>query len=316
MKRNVKTRITEVEVKGQKIVFDEYYKVDEDENEIFDRELELENDIRLYEIYKKQNGLLTIEEIKSIRRKYGLNQKEYAQAIGVGEITVHRFENGSIQTEAVDAIMRLSQNPRNMEFLILQNRKNLSDELYEKIFTKVSELLKLQAHAVMKFDKAEFDGLKCITKDVKSVAQNIIKIYNDQIDEKINKFGVQLEYITNLKLQKLLYYVQAYSLLIFGKKAYNEKIIAWSYGPVVEEIYQEYKNKHSNGIKVKPEEIAEISNGLEKIIEKVVDAYGGIEATELIDFTHEEEPWDKTMINDEISTELIKEYFEKVYSVN
>ena len=120
---NLRIRKVLVNVKNTLIEYDEYYLVDENGEEIFDRNIEIENDQRLYDIYKKQNNLLTNFEIKKIRQKYGLTQKEYALVIGVGEVTVHRFEKGAIQTEAVDSIMKLSNDPDNMSFLLLQNRK-------------------------------------------------------------------------------------------------------------------------------------------------------------------------------------------------
>ena len=312
---NLKIRKIEVEVKGQKIIFDEYYKTDIEGNEIFDRDIEIENDKRLYDIYKKQNNLLTISEIQSIRNKYDLNQKEYAEAIGVGEITVHRFENGSIQTEAIDAIMKLSNDPSNMMFLIMQNKKNLTKELYEKILLKIEELKILKKHALIELDKTNFSKLKFSMVDVEVVAKNIIDIYNKRVDNLVQEYEVIPEYITNLKLQKLLYYVQSYSLLLFNRRAFNEKITAWSYGPVVEEVYKEYKEGHANEITLEDENIEDISEGLRKVIEMVITTYGGIEATELIDFTHEEEPWEKTKINAEIKVDLIKDYFSKVYNI-
>ena len=57
--------------------------------------------------------------------------------IGVGEVTVHRFEKCAIQTEAVDAIMRLSADPDNMAFLLLQNKKNISLDLYNDLSQKI-----------------------------------------------------------------------------------------------------------------------------------------------------------------------------------
>ncbi|MDD3922540.1 MAG: DUF4065 domain-containing protein [Endomicrobiaceae bacterium] len=312
---NLKIRKIDVEVKGQKIIFDEYYKTDIEGNEIFDRDIEIENDKRLYDIYKKQNNLLTISEIQSIRNKYDLNQKEYAEAIGVGEITVHRFENGSIQTEAIDAIMKLSNDPSNMMFLIMQNKKNLTKELYEKILFKIEELKTLKKHALIELDKINFSKLKFNMVDVEVVAKNIIDIYNKRVDNLVQEYEVIPEYITNLKLQKLLYYVQSYSLLLFNRRAFNEKIMAWSYGPVVEKVYQEYKEKHANEITLEDENVEDISEGLRKVVEMVITTYGGIEATELIDFTHEEEPWEKTKINSEIKIDLIKDYFNKVYNI-
>ena len=101
-------------------------------------------------------------------------------------------------------------------------------------------------------------------------------------------------------------------LMIFGKKAFPEKILAWSYGPVINEVYQQYKQNHASEINSESN-IKNISSGLYKIIEEVINSYGSIEANKLIDFTHEEEPWRNTEINKEIDIELIKNYFNKVY---
>ena len=120
-------------IKGEKIEVTEKYYINLETNErIYDRELAIENDIIAYDEYKKIKGLLTTKDIKEIRRKYDLTQKEYALAIGVGEITVHRFENGTIQTESIDSIMRLSSNTINMYELLKQNKEKLDKEFYIK----------------------------------------------------------------------------------------------------------------------------------------------------------------------------------------
>lgn len=312
--KNLRIRRVEVQIKDKLIPYDEYYLVNENGEEVFNRDVEIENDLRLYDIYKKQNNLLTNAEIKKIRSKYGLTQKDYATIIGVGEVTVHRFEKGAIQTEAVDSIMRLSNNPDNMYFLLLQNRSSISDSLYNKVLNKVQELKILKRHEVVDITKFDNDILKIKEESAKDIAQNIVRIYNDKVDKLVNDYGITPEYITNLKLQKLLYYVQSICLLVFGQKAFPEKIIAWSYGPVVNEVYQEYKNNHSNEIKTS-NDVKEISSGLKKIIYEVINGYGSIETTKFIDFTHEEEPWKNTKINDEIELEKIVNYFNKVYDL-
>jgi putative zinc finger/helix-turn-helix YgiT family protein len=119
----IKEREVTTEVKGIKIKFTEKYKVDAKTNEeIFDIDIEQENDVRLYNIYKKRMNLLTTNEIKEIRERYGLSQKDFALALGMGEITINRLENGSTQSGAVDSIIRLSENPENMLELIERNR--------------------------------------------------------------------------------------------------------------------------------------------------------------------------------------------------
>ena len=309
---NLRVRKVKVQVKDKIISYDEYYLVDEFGEEIFNRDIEIENDNRLYNIYKKQKNLLTSTEIKEIRKKYGLTQKEYASIIGVGEITVHRFEKGAIQTEAVDSIMRLSNNPNNMYFLLLKNKDNINNSLYKSTLNKVQELMTLKRHELIDINTFDKKLLSFEEENVIDVAENIIKIYNEKVDKLVNEYNIVPEYITNLKLQKLLYYVQAISLQVFEKTAFKEKIMAWSYGPAVNEVYQKYKVNHSNEIKTE-NNTKKISYGLEKVINEVINSYGSMEATKLIDFTHEEDPWKNTEINKEIKVDIIKEYFNKVY---
>lgn len=54
--------------------------------------------------------------------------------------------------------------------------------------------------------------------------------------------------ITNLKLQKLLYYVQSASLAFYNKKLFENKFEAWRHEPVIPQIYRIYKKYDSNPI--------------------------------------------------------------------
>ena len=61
-------------------------------NEINNHKLDMENDKKLVDAYKEEKELLTSNEIKEIRNMYGMTQKEYAFALGMGEISIHRLE--------------------------------------------------------------------------------------------------------------------------------------------------------------------------------------------------------------------------------
>ena len=68
--------------------------------------------------------------------------------------------------------------------------------------------------------------------------------------------------ISNLKLQKLLYYCYGFSLVLLKKKLFNDdKIKAWPLGPVCPKVYNKYKKYESN----KKQTI----NGTGKIVEKI-----------------------------------------------
>src|SRR2546428_134892 len=67
-----------------------------------------------------------------------------------------------------------------------------------------------------------------------------------QISRYLIKLAAQEEepgsgYLTPLHVQKLLYYVQGWSLALRGTPAFSDDIEAWRYGPVVESVYQAYK---------------------------------------------------------------------------
>ena len=47
--------------------------------------------------------------------------------------------------------------------------------------------------------------------------------------------------ITHLKLQKLVYYAQAWSLALLNRPLFDEEVEAWAHGPVVESIFQRFK---------------------------------------------------------------------------
>lgn len=317
-KENIKIRTIKTNVKGTIIEFDEYYMVDpKTGEEVFDRDLEIENDTRLYDIYKKQMNLLTSSEIKNIRKKYDMNQKEFALSIGVGEITIHRFENGSIQTDSVDSIIRLSEDPNIMYSLLVKNKTNLADDIYNKFLNKVNILKKLKEHRIADFNINDYKDLIFETELVSNVTNELINEYNKEIDNLSKKYGIKdncevAEYITPLKLQKLLYYVQGLSLRIFDKPAFINNISAWQYGPVIEEVYKKYKGRTPiQSTKTN----YQVNEGLKKIIQLVVSSYGKIEAESLINLTHEEDPWINTENGYTISIDKIKEYFNKVYNI-
>ena len=61
--KNIRKRNVEVEVKNKIISYEEYYVVDDNGEEIFDRDIEILNDERLYDVYKRENNLLTNKEV-------------------------------------------------------------------------------------------------------------------------------------------------------------------------------------------------------------------------------------------------------------
>ncbi|MCI8728404.1 MAG: SocA family protein [Clostridia bacterium] len=120
------------------------------------------------------------------------------------------------------------------------------------------------------------------------------------------------EYMTHLKLQKMLYYAQGCSLGMYGKKLFKEKILHWEHGPVVSEVYHNYKDYGFSPIKNYSEEV-KIEAKDESLLEEVYAVFGKYSATALRDKTHKEAPWAETQKNEEIGCEAIKKYFFETY---
>ncbi len=125
--------------------------------------------------------------------------------------------------------------------------------------------------------------------------------------------------LTAWKLQKLIYYCQAWSLVWDEIPLFKEKILAWANGPVVKELY----NKHKGLFYVK-----EMLNGNQKhlsinqkdTIDHVLKAYGEKSAQWLSDLTHLEKPWIEARVGlepgergaAEIQLSIMHEYYSGV----
>ena len=81
-----------------------------------------------YHIYRQRHGLLTSEEIKSLRKRYGLTQTELCGLLGWGYATLSRYENGALQDETHDRALRMVMDPRNLLMLVEKFPQVIADE--------------------------------------------------------------------------------------------------------------------------------------------------------------------------------------------
>ena len=120
--------------------------------------------------------------------------------------------------------------------------------------------------------------------------------------------------VSNLKLQKLLYFVQGYFLAYSnGEEAcFKEEIEAWAFGPVVESVYYEFRGYGSNDIPNFCVEHFNISNKDIEKIESVINMFKDYSANNLVTITHQQDPWKNTYYpyqNNIISKSEIAKYF-------
>ncbi len=147
--------------------------------------------------------------------------------------------------------------------------------------------------------------------DVLNVARFVINYCNDM------KYD-----ISNLRLQKLLYFIQAYYIGVKNKSAlFNEDFEAWDFGPVVPCVYHEYKsfggndipkiNKYFEGMTIIKYDEKMILKTDRNNISHVIDMFKNVSTSRLVSITHGQDPWinaynslDKTIYKKDI-----KKYF-------
>lgn len=100
------------------------------------------------------------------------------------------------------------------------------------------------------------------------------------------------EAITHLKVQKLVYYADAWYLANFDRPLVKEEFEAWAHGPVARAVFQKYRD---NGYEALPPERARtVPAEVVSFLEAIHKEYGKFGAKTLERMTHKEDPWKVT----------------------
>ena len=122
--------------------------------------------------------------------------------------------------------------------------------------------------------------------------------------------------ISSWKLQKLVYYAQAWHCVWEDKPLFDAKIEAWANGPVCRELYERHRGNFIID-RIAGGDCSQMNADERETIEKVVDFYGKYDGQQLSDLTHMEAPWKNARTglsasergNVEITLEAMSEYY-------
>jgi putative zinc finger/helix-turn-helix YgiT family protein len=319
----MRKRLTQCLVKGEVVDYEEVYYLctlsDEEENEFVPSGIMDENLLRARDAYRTKKGLLTSNEIATIRGFYEISQSDFSTLLGWGEITVTRYESKTIQDETYNNIMNMAyENPMFALERLDKHKDRFKLEKYNKIrnsiTNKVSELgnlfLKKQEINVLyvKYQEAsEYNGYKQL--DIGKLASVI---------------GYFSSFVNNLykvKLMKLLWYTDALYFrrhersmtgLVYKHMQYGalpiafDEIIHLPTVKVVEEdsIYEDisYKIIPNEEVNLSKFSLEELS-----VLEKVATTFKDYRSREIIDYMHKEKAYTDTEAYQIIPYSLTKE---------
>lgn len=216
--------------------------------------------------YRKKEGLVSVEDIQKIMDIYNIGKAPLSLALGFGEITITRYLAGQMPSrEYSDIIKKSLYSPNFMIQLLNENADKLGETVYKKAIRAAKKIA----------------GLFCVS---------------DKMLLTISYIFEQMQEITPLALQKLLYFIQGVYMVIYGVPLYKEDCMAWVHGPVYEEVYDLFKDFKYNPIEdnrfaIFKDRFEELSDQEKKVIDLVVNSFGKYSGKVLEKITHNETPW-------------------------
>ena len=129
---------------------------------------------------------------------------------------------------------------------------------------------------------------------------------------------INVEPLTQMKAMKILYYMQAASLVLREKPLFDEPMLAWKYGPVIKSVHDKYRGQRSIVDSIDDQARADYKliqqdPEIRDIVNTIYDHYSPRSATDLMRQTHQEEPWRQTPINGIITQDMVKNYFKDIF---
>lgn len=218
----------------------------------------------LYDVYRRENGIVSLEKIQAIPKRYAIGKRPLSTLLGWGEHTFTRYADGDLPTRQYSEILnRLFDDPAYYLSILEENKDRLaSRQTYEKSRKAVEALL----------DSGVLFGEK-----KNAVIAYLLK---------------QCEDITPLALQKSIYYIQGFFYAFYGKFLFAEDCEAWAHGPVYRDIYARYANYHFDPIsKIESFDSSIFTTQEKAILDSVIRNICCYSGKILEAFTHSESPW-------------------------
>lgn len=178
--------------------------------------------------YREKHHLMTPEEIRRLRERYGLGVRAFSLLLGWGEITLHRYESGSLQDAAHEAALRMAEDPANLRIYLSANGHKLT----------ARQRARLEAHLEALGASAAAD-CDCSSAD-RFVVREEQDVYGGWVPMRLTKLREMMLYFAELpdmyetKLNKLLFYSDFGHFKFHGASISGSPYLAFPHGPVAQ----------------------------------------------------------------------------------
>lgn len=194
------------------------------QNELFVEEIDSEVQQMFFDLYRQDHQLPTVNEIVTTRKELDLNQRDFSRLLGFGEITISRYELGSIPNSSSSILIKNVLDPTILKKLYQDNKEKLSLDGQ----TNIEKYLQ-------KHDDLSYTG---------NTKFNSRKLY-----EVVHRFALLAdqhhEIMYPTKMNKLLFYADFNSFSLRGKGITGSIYLKFEHGPVPQYYdYHYYMNSY------------------------------------------------------------------------
>ena len=153
------------------------------------------------------------------------------------------------------------------------------------------------------------------------MARKAKKLDARAVANRLIKLGIKNDNpLTPLQVIKLAYYCHGWHLGIYGKPLVQQRVEAWTHGPVIVELYHALKHHGMNKVhdKIRVEESPNPNQAQKELIDKVYAEYGTLSGWDLSSRTHNVgTPWHDVIYMQQnrsglVPNKAIRKYFERV----
>jgi len=233
--------------------------------------------------YRSKHDLVTTLEIKTLRKTFGLNQRDFARLIGLGEISVARYESGFIPSKANSLRIRQLNHFDQLKTIYKDTKSDLSENAIKQIDRYIENFVSIE-NGNRVYDKSRFFALTAFF--IKLAQESDIKMYVT----KLNKYMFYSDFLAFKRIHQSLT-GSRYIRLSFGPVP-NRYDFKYDMNPYIKTEIEEDKVTYHLSEKTFDESI--FSPQEKDIIYRVFDRLKGMRSSEVSELSHQENAWTKT----------------------
>lgn len=302
--------------KGRRVRYDACYMYCDVADELYMNEQQIrENDMRLKDAYRVQEGLMTSTEIASMRAEYGITQGDLCVLLGWGGKTITRYESHQVQDKAHDTILKkLADDPEWFLSLLEGHKDAFPEHIYQKYQTTANALYAAeQDRYLRRAILARYAGY-----DGDAALHGNTELSLDKVVDMIRYFAAAktVKSLYKVKLMKLMWYADALSFKKRGTAITGLVYQALPMGavPVGHNAIISLKGVPCREVEVnestgfffsleKESEYPSLSREEKAILDAVIQRFGAMPKDEIVTVMHKERAYTDTPLRSEISFE-------------